>query len=123
MVYQHTLLIHLKAAVFHLADTDTAYKLIIVNGTDQYLGVRIRVAFRCGNVVYNGLKERSHIHLWIVNIKFCKTGSCRSIDKGAVQLFIGSIQIHHKLQRFVDHLFRTCFRTVDLIDAHDHGQI
>ena len=97
MVYQNALLIDSQTAVVYLADADTANEFIVINGADQYLGICIRVALRSRDRIDDRLKERTHIHFRVIQLAFCKAGPCRSKHKRTVKLFIGCIQIHHKL--------------------------
>ena len=48
MVYDNTVLIYLQASVVDLADTDTANKIVVVNGADQNLGTCIRISSGAG---------------------------------------------------------------------------
>ncbi len=40
------ILVYTDGTVVYFTDTDTSYIFIIINGTDQYLGSRIRISFR-----------------------------------------------------------------------------
>ena len=59
------LLIGTDSTVVYLADTDTADIFVVVNCADEYLCAGFRIAFRCRDIVENGLKQRLHI-LWRV---------------------------------------------------------
>ena len=45
------ILVYTDGTVVYFTDTDTSYIFIIINGTDQYLGSRIRISFGSGDVV------------------------------------------------------------------------
>ena len=42
------ILVYTDGTVVYFTDTDTSYIFIIINGTDQYLGSRIRISFGSG---------------------------------------------------------------------------
>ena len=71
-------------AVIHLADADPSHIFIIVYGADQYLGIRIRVALRRGDIFKDRLKERLHIPFFICKIQYGNAGFGGRIDEGAV---------------------------------------
>ena len=71
----------------------------------------------------NGLEQRSHILRVIVQIEYCMTHLCGCVQKRTVKLFVRCIEVHQKLEHFVDNFIRACFRAVDLVDADDNGQI
>ena len=123
MVYNHTFLVYLQRTVINLSDTDTSYILIIVNRADQHLSVCIWISLWCRNIIHNGFKKRTHIHFWILQLFFGKTGSCRCENKRAVQLLIRCIQIHKQLQNLINNLIRSGFRTINLIDADNNGKV
>jgi hypothetical protein len=123
VVYQNALLVHLKSSVVHTSDANPAYELIVVNGAYEYLGLCVRISLRRRDMVYNGFKQGTHVLFRVLNLVFCKSGPGRCIDKGAVQLLIRGIQVHHQLQRLVNDIRRPGLGPVNLVDAHDDGQI
>ena len=50
-------------------------------------------------------------------------GFCGSIQERTIQLFIRSVQIHQKLQNFINDFIWTGFGTVDLVDTYDYMKI
>ena len=84
MVYNDAVLVYLETAVVNLADTDTANKLIVVDGTDEHLGLCIRVSFRSRDIIYDGLKQRAHINFRIIQLFLCEAGAGRCKYKRAV---------------------------------------
>ena len=123
MVYEDTVLVYFDSTVVHFADADTAHILVVVDGADQNLGSGSLVAFGSGDIVQNGLKQRHHVVGLFVEVQGGKTALCGSVDEGAVELLIGSVEIHQKLQNLVHNLIRTGFRTVNLVDTDDNRQI
>ena len=122
MVAKHHLLVHLDGTVGDLSDSDTAHELVVVNGGDQHLGRCIRVPLRTGDMLDDGIQQRLHIRAGSLGIHGSHSASCGGEYKGAVDLLIGSSQVHQKLQDLVHHLIRSCLRAVDLIDADHHRQ-
>ena len=123
MVQKHQLLVHGNGSALNLTDTDTAYILIVVDGADKNLCISVRISLRSRNRIKDSLKKRSHILRLIIEVTNCVAGLCGGIQERAVQLFVRCVQIHEKLQNLVDNLLRTCFRTVDLIDADNNMQV
>ena len=123
MVHQHDILIDTDRSVVHLADTDTADIFIVINGADQYLSACVGISLRSRDIFQDCLEQRSHILRRIVQIQDRMAKFCGCVQERAVQLLVGSVQIHQKFQHLIDHLIRTRFRAVDLIDADDDGQI
>ena len=95
------------AAVVHLADTDTANVVVVVDRTDQNLCGLLRIAF--GSREYSPGSSRttepcSRAHR--PGILRPHTGLCGSKDKRAVQLLVVRIQFHQKLQNLIDDFIR-----------------
>ena len=61
MVYQNHILIDFQFSVIYLTNADSAHVFIIINGTDQNLGIRIWIAFWSRNIFDDGIKQRHHI--------------------------------------------------------------
>ena len=97
MVDNDCFLIDFQGTVVYFTDTDTSDILIVIDRTDQYLCAGIRITGWCRNIVYNRLEERCHIFLLIIEVVHCVSVSCGCINKWAVKLLVGSIQIHEKL--------------------------
>ena len=123
MVYDNHILVHGDGTAVYFSNADTAYIFVVVDGTDQYLGRCFRITFRSRNIIQNGIEQRSHVFALFVRIQGSVAALCGSIDKRAVQLLISSVQIHQKLQNLVYDFFRSCFRTVDFVDADDYRKI
>ena len=123
VVHQHALLVHPNGAVVHLADSDAAHVLVVVDGADEHLGGGVGIPLRGRDVVEDGLKEGRHIRLRIVQLLLGKATLGGRVQEGAVQLLIGGVQIHKELQNLVYHLLGAGLRAVDLVQADDHRQI
>ena len=91
VVYDQRILIDLDFSVFHLTDSDSSYKLIVVNRRNEKLRLLIGVSLRCRNKINNALKERFHVHIGIFQIFLRKAVFRGSKEEGAVQLLIGCI--------------------------------
>ena len=84
MVYDHAVLVYLQASVVDLADTDTANKLVVVDGADQHLGVCVRISLRSRDIIDDSLKQRAHINFRIIQLFLCEAGTGRCKYKRAV---------------------------------------
>ena len=123
MVYDHTVLSCADDSVIHLADTDPADVLVIIDRTDQHLGTRVRISFRRRDIVDDSLEKGFHAGAGTSQIQSRDSGFGRCKYEGTVDLFVACSQIHQKLQDLIDHLGRPGAGAVDFIDADDHGQI
>ena len=123
VVHHDHILVDADSSVIHLTDTDTAHILVVVDGADQYLGSGFRISLRSGDVVDDSLEQRSHILRLIVQAAHCIACFRRSENERAVQLLVGSVQIHEQLQNFVYHLSRTGLWSVNLIDTDDNRKV
>ena len=56
MVHQRTILVHTDHTIIYLTNTDTAYILIVVNGTDQYLGTCVWISLRSRDMIDDRLE-------------------------------------------------------------------
>ena len=61
MVTDDNFLVYLDCAVVNLADTDTSYIFVVIDGADQYLGACIGISLGSGDIIDNGLKQGFHI--------------------------------------------------------------
>jgi hypothetical protein len=123
MIDDNNFLIDTDISAVYFADADTADIFIVINGADQHLGGRIRVSLRGRDIVQDGLEQRFHVLFLVRQVENRHTCLRGSVDKGAFQLFVGSVQVHEQLQDFVDYLVRTGLGTVDLVDAYDDRKI
>ena len=123
MVADDDFLVDPDGAVVHLSDADASHIFIVIDGADEHLGAGGAVAFRGGNVVYNGFKQRFHADAGLGRVRGGHACLCGSVNKGAVQLGIVCIQFQEQFQYFIHNFFRPCLRAVNFIDAHDDGQL
>ena len=119
MVYQEHFLIDGDGAVVHLADADAAYVFVVVDGADEHLGGRFRVAFRGRDIIKDRLKEGLHVPLLVCQVQDGHAVFRGRIDEGAFQLVVGCTQVDKEFQHLVDDFVRAGFRAVDLVDADD----
>ena len=115
------LLIQLQGTVIDLTDADTADELVIIDGGYQHLGIRLRITLRCRDIIEDGLEERLHGSGLIIEASLREALLRGCIQERAVELLVGSIEIHHKLENLVLDLGRTCLRLIDLVDD-DHNR-
>ena len=123
MVDNNDILIYFYGAVINLADTNTSYILIVINGTDQYLCSGIRIALRSRNIIKDRIKQRNHIFARFIRTVGSDTFLGGSIDKWAVKLLLIGIQINKKLQNLIYNFLRTCLRTIDLVDTYNNRKL
>ena len=123
VVADDDLLIYLYLPVVHLADADTAHIFVVVDGADKDLRACVGVALGGGDIAYNGFKQGFHVGARLTGIQRGGACLCGGKYKGAVQLRVVGIQLQEKLQDLVHNLVRSCFGTVDLVDADDDGKL
>ena len=123
VVQKCQLLVYCNFSIFNFADTDTSNIFVVIDGTDQYLCVCVRITFRCRDIFQDGFKQRSHVFRCVCKVKNCMSCFCGCIQERAVKLLIRCFQIHEKFQNFINNFFRTGFRTVDLVDADDDMKV
>ena len=119
MVHQQNLLIQFQRTVVDFADTDSSHIFIVVDGADQHLNAQVRIAFRCRNILENGLKKRRHVLSLVFQLIGAPAVTAGSIQERRIQLIVTCAEIHQKLEHLIDDLLRTCIRTVYFID-HDN---
>ena len=93
--------------------------IVVVDGADEHLGGRFRVAFRGRDIIKDRLKERFHVPLLVCKVQDGHAVFRGRIDEGALQLVVGCAQVDEELQHLVDDFIRSGFRAVDLVDADD----
>ncbi len=123
MVHDNAVLTDTDFAIGDLADTDAAYKFIVVDGGDQHLGAGVRIALRGGNGIDDGVEEGLHRHARGAEVERGNSGFGRGKDKRAVELLVARAEIHQKLEHFIDDLRRTRTGAVNLIDTDNDRQI
>ena len=123
VIYNHAFLVVLNGAVVYFPDSNSSHIFVIINGTYKNLGVSLRISLRLRDIINDGLEQRTHIRFRIFQRFLCKTRPCGSKYKRTVKLFIRSIQIHEKFQGFVNHIRRSCLRTINLIDTYDNAKV
>ncbi len=117
------ILVDLDAAVVHFSYGNAAHIFIVVNGADKHLRVGLLVSLGRRNILDDCLEQGHHVLRVIGHIQLCVAVLCRGKHKGAIQLLVGSVQIHKQLQHFVDDLVGTRLRPIDFVDAHNNRQI
>ena len=123
MVDNDDILIYPDCSIVNFSYTDTSHIFIIIDCTDEHLGGGVRISFRGRDVFQNRLEKRDHIFRFVIQLQNRVPAFGRSVHKRAVQLAVICVQIHKELQCLVNHRIRTCFRTVDFVDADNDRQL
>ena len=66
VVDDDSVLVNAQAPVVYLADADAPDIFIVIDRTDQHLGICIRVASRCRDIVDNCFKQRGHVLVRVI---------------------------------------------------------
>ena len=119
--YDH-ILVYTDGSVINFTDSDTSYVFVVIDGADQYLCAGFRITFWCRNIVQNRFEQWNHVVRAVIQLQDCVTIFSGSVYEWAFKLLLVSIQINKEFQYFIDDFLRSCFRTVDFIDAHDNRQ-
>ena len=88
VVADHGLLAHLDGAALDTADADTTHVVAVVDGGDQQLEGALLVALGGGDVVHDGLKERSQIVAQVIGVEGCLTVAAGAVQHGGIQLLV-----------------------------------
>ena len=123
MIDQQGILVDPDAAAVDLADADPADIFVVIDGGDQHLERSFRITLRCRDIVEDRLEERGHVRRLITDLLHGVAFLRGCEDKGAVQLLVGSIQVHQQFQRLIHNLIRASARAVDLVDADDERKV
>ena len=123
MVADDDFLVHPDDTVVHFPDADAADVLVVVNGADKDLGAGLRVSFRRGDVVDDGLEQWLHAGTGSVRLHGGDAGLGGGVDEGAVQLGVVRVQLQEQLQHLVHHLVGPGLGAVYLVDADDDGEL
>ena len=94
MIDDDYFLIDFDRSVVYLADADTSYIFIVVDGTDKNLCACVRVACGSRYVLYDCIEERCHILVLDGELRAGCTCFGGGVDERAVQLLVIGIQIH-----------------------------
>ena len=118
-------LANLDDTVLHAANAHAAHKVVVVHAGNQHLHRGFGFTLRRGNVLQDGIKQRLQVGA-VFGVGPIIAGG--AVTAGAehhraVQLLVGSAQVHQQLQDLVNNFLNAGVGTVDLVDGNDQGQI
>ena len=116
-------LAHLGHAVLDAADADAAHELVVVHGGHQHLERSRGVALGRLDGAQQGIEQGDQIGAGDIRIQAGSALTAAAEQHGAVQLLIGSAQIHQQVEHFVDDFLDAGIGTVDLVDGHHQAQV
>ena len=110
---------HTHSSTLNPADTDASDVFIIIYRRNQHLQRCVRIAFRRRDIFQNRVQERRQIFSHTVGIDGSSAGAAGAEQHRGIQLFIGSVQIHQKLQYLVDYFVYPRIGTVNFVYHND----
>ena len=120
MVVAHRdLLVLLDGAPLDAADGDAAHELVVVDGGDQHLEGLVHVGLGGGNIVDDGVEEGLEVGAGHVGGVGGGAVAAGAEEGGRVELLLGGVEVHEKLQHLVADLVDALVGAVDLVDHHD----
>ena len=122
VVDEHDLLTLFQAAALHSAYAYAADVIRIVERGNEHLQGRVFVALGRGHMGYDRFEERGQIGARFVRSQRGGAGAGGAVDYGAVQLLVGGVEVHEKLEHLVHHFGGAGVGTVHFVYDDDHGQ-
>ena len=116
-------LAHLGDAVLDAADADAAHELVVVHGGHQHLEGSLGVALGGPDGAQQGVEQGDQIGAGHIGVEACGALTAAAEQHGAVQLLIGSAQIHQQVEHLVDDFLDAGIGAVDLVDGHHEAQV
>jgi len=116
-------LAHLGDAVLDAADADAANELIVVHRGHQHLEGSLGVALGRLDGAQQGVEQGDQVSAGYIGVKACSAITATAEQHGAVQLLVGSTQIHQQVEDLVDDFLDAGIGTVDLVDGDNKAQI
>ena len=115
----------LDDAVLHAANAHAAHEVVVVNAGDQHLQRLVGLALRRLHIFQDSVKQGLQVR---AGGRIGPVVAGRAVAPGAehhraVQLLVGSAQVHQQLEDFVDDLGNAGIGTVDLVDGDDQRQV
>ena len=101
------------------ANGDAPHILVVVDGGDQHLEGRVRLPLRRGDVLQNGVEQGLEVFGLLTRVQRGGSLSGGAVDKGAVQLFVGGVELHKQLQHLVLYFIGAGVGAVHLVDHHN----
>ena len=115
----------LDNAVLHAANAHAADEIVIVNAGNQHLQRLVRLALRRLHIFQDGVKQGLEVRAGgrIGPVIAGRAVTAGAEDHRAVQLLVGSTQVHQQLQNLVDDFRNAGVGAVDLVDRDDERQV
>ena len=117
------LLAHLGDAVLDAADADAANELVVVHRGHQHLEGSLGVALGRLDGAQQGVEQGDQVGAGYIGVKACSAVTAAAEQHGAVQLLVGSAQVHQQVEDLVDDFLDAGVGTVDLVDGDHKAQI
>ena len=120
MVVTHRdLLVLLDSTPLDAADGDAAHELAVIDGGDQHLEGSLHIGLRAGDILQNGVEQGLQVAACHIGLDRGGALPAGAEQHGGVQLLVGGVQIHQKLQHLVNDLIHPLVGAVDLVDHHN----
>ena len=116
-------LAHLGNAVLDAANADAAHEVVIVHRGHQHLEGSLGVALRRLDGAQQSIKQGDQVGAGHIRVQACGAITAAAEQHGAVQLLIGSAQIHQQVQHLIDDFLDAGIGAVDLVDGHHQTQV
>ena len=116
-------LAHLGDAVLDAADADAANELVVVHRGHQHLEGSLGVALGRLDGAQQGVEQGDQVGAGYIGVKACSAVTAAAEQHGAVQLLVGSAQVHQQVEDLVDDFLDAGIGTVDLVDGDHKAQI
>ena len=116
-------LAHLGDAVLDAADADAANELVVVHRGHQHLEGSLGVALGRLDGAQQGVEQGDQVGAGYIGVKACSAVTAAAEQHGAVQLLVGSAQVHQQVEDLVDDFLDAGVGTVDLVDGDHKAQI
>ena len=116
-------LAHLGDAVLDASDADAANELVVVHRGHQHLEGSLGVALGRLDGAQQGVEQGDQVGAGHIGVKACSAVTAAAEQHGAVQLLVGSAQVHQQVEDLVDDFLDAGVGTVDLVDGDHKAQI
>ena len=114
--------VELERAAGDAADADSADKVVVVDGGDQHLHRRVRVALRRGDVLEDGFKQRAQVFARHIRVERRGAGAGAGVDDRGIELAFVRAEVDHQVEGLVVDLLAARVRAVHLVDDDDDRQ-
>ena len=116
-------LAHLGNTVLDAADADAAHELVVVHRGHQHLEGSLGVALGRLDGAQQSIEQGDQVGAGHIRVQAGGAVTAAAEQHGAVQLFVGSAQVHQQVQHLVDDFLDAGIGTVDLVDSHHKAQV